>query len=94
MIEQDYTQPFCIIGSKGKFADCYQDYLPPIDLGKKAPPIKVTDEVTTIFTGRYSELPAIGRMERRLKEVEQKLFNLDKKGWGGGKKDRYNEYII
>ena len=27
----DYTEPFCIIGSKGKFANCYTNYLPPID---------------------------------------------------------------
>jgi|TARA_R100000789_G_C2877247_1_gene113340 hypothetical protein len=27
----DYTEPFCIVGSKGKFANCYTNYLPPID---------------------------------------------------------------
>ena len=27
----NYTEPFCIIGSKGKFANCYTNYLPPID---------------------------------------------------------------
>ena len=40
----------------------------------------------TYYTGRYTELPAIGRFEQRLKEMEEKL-----KGRGG---DRYNEYLL
>lgn len=27
-----YNQPFCIIGSVGKFAPCYKGYLPPIEI--------------------------------------------------------------
>lgn len=31
-MSEDYTQPFCTLGSKGKFAKCYQGkaYLPPL----------------------------------------------------------------
>ena len=35
-----YNQPFCIINSKGKFAECYGRYLPPlphIDMKEKPP---------------------------------------------------------
>ena len=47
-------------------------------LDKKTEP---TGEVSvTHYTGRYSELPAIGRFERRLKEVETKVSNIGRKG--------------
>ena len=31
MAAKEYSHPFCIIGSKGKFAPCYHDYLPPLE---------------------------------------------------------------
>ena len=58
------------------------DYPPEFYLDKKTEPI---GEVSvTHYTGRYTELPALGRLERRLKELET-IYNINNKGVGRGK---------
>lgn len=88
MIEEDYSQLFCIIGSKGEFWHGYEArrYLPPLEPLPffSDEPEKPTMNITIPDNAHY--------ILQRLNEIEEKL-NTHIEASKGKKKGRYKEYI-
>ena len=64
-----YTEPFCIIGSKGKFAECYGAYLPPLEFPDEPNP---EPKVKQIITHIHID-PRTLELDKRLRKAEVTL---------------------
>ena len=71
--KEDFTQPFCIIGSKGKFWEGYSKYLPALELPKEGPePTKVE------FIHIYEHSDISSKQEARISKLENQYSSLKK----------------
>ena len=60
---EDYSQPFCIVGSKGKFHPRYHFYLPALEEPAVEPPLAEEPNLKDIYRKFYM-------LERRLNEIQ------------------------
>jgi len=64
-MNEDYTQPFCIIGSVGRFHPGYTHYLPALELFEEELPLPI--------------IPPEHRLSYRLQQLEGRFIHLENK---------------
>lgn len=78
-MNEDYTQPFCIIGSRGRFATCFEDrgYLPALE----PPPSEALVEPSVPKAGGgYSQLlREMNQLKGTLNFLEGKINKLEER---------------
>ena len=72
-MNEDYTQPFCIVGSVGKFHPSYRFYLPPLEA-------KERQEILPIIPPEHRLYNELQQTKAKLNYLQNKLNeHLDKK---------------
>ena len=80
-MNEDYSQSFCIIGSKGKFHESYTSYLPPLEV--REIPIEEEQPKTVVVIHRSAAKEA-----HRFSQLEGKVNYLLKELKGRSDKEK------
>lgn len=73
MVKEDFTKPFCIIGSKGKFWEGYTTSLPALELPQEEP-----ESTKVEYIHIYEHSNTSSKQEARISKLENQYSSLKK----------------